>query len=185
MENRSVNLVAGYALFSVVHDQSRPFSVNAGPIQVRALGTEFNVQKKEVEEVVVEVVTGRVNVSRKLTPTRSVEVDKATDTTATQPESEQWLLAARSEAFEIEKIIEHGQEVVISEKKPGFQIHNADIKRINSWKDGNIDFDKAPLADVIQEINRYVDRKIIIGDDRLKSMRVSMIFRIVPIQGYN
>jgi transmembrane sensor len=56
---RDVALIEGQALFRVAKDKQRPFVVRAGEAQVRAVGTEFDVYKKQAETVVT-VVEGRV-----------------------------------------------------------------------------------------------------------------------------
>jgi len=56
---RDVTLLEGQALFRVAKDAQRPFVVRAGDAQVRAVGTEFDVYRKE-SETVVTVVAGRV-----------------------------------------------------------------------------------------------------------------------------
>jgi ferric-dicitrate binding protein FerR (iron transport regulator) len=56
---RDVTLLEGQALFRVAKDAQRPFVVRAGDAQVRAVGTEFDVYKKQ-SETVVTVVEGRV-----------------------------------------------------------------------------------------------------------------------------
>ena len=56
---RDVTLLEGQALFRVAKDAQRPFVVRAGDAQVRAVGTEFDVYRKE-SETVVTVVEGRV-----------------------------------------------------------------------------------------------------------------------------
>ncbi|HEY2464466.1 MAG TPA: FecR family protein [Steroidobacteraceae bacterium] len=56
---RDVTLLDGQALFRVAKDKQRPFVVRAGDAQVRAVGTEFDVYKKQ-SATVVTVVEGRV-----------------------------------------------------------------------------------------------------------------------------
>jgi transmembrane sensor len=56
---RDVTLLEGQALFRVAKDKQRPFVVRAGDAQVRAVGTEFDVYKKQAATVVT-VVEGRV-----------------------------------------------------------------------------------------------------------------------------
>ena len=58
-EQRDVTLLEGQALFRVAKDKQRPFVVRAGDAQVRAVGTEFDVYKKQAATVVT-VVEGRV-----------------------------------------------------------------------------------------------------------------------------
>ncbi|HEY2676223.1 MAG TPA: FecR family protein [Steroidobacteraceae bacterium] len=56
---RDVALIEGQALFRVAKDKQRPFIVQAGEAQVRAVGTEFDVYRKQ-SATVVTVVEGRV-----------------------------------------------------------------------------------------------------------------------------
>jgi transmembrane sensor len=56
---RDVMLLEGQALFRVAKDRSRPFVVHAGDAEVRAVGTEFDVYRKQGGTVVT-VVEGRV-----------------------------------------------------------------------------------------------------------------------------
>jgi transmembrane sensor len=60
---RRVVLEHGEALFTVTPDPSRPFVVRAGGVDVRALGTAFNVRLAD-GEVEVTVTEGRVGVVR-------------------------------------------------------------------------------------------------------------------------
>jgi transmembrane sensor len=59
---RRVTLLAGEALFEVAHDVTRPFEVTAGEVTVRAVGTQFNVDRHG-QALKVTVVEGRVEVS--------------------------------------------------------------------------------------------------------------------------
>lgn len=58
-QQRDLTLVEGQALFRVAKDKQRPFVVRAGDAQVRAVGTEFDIYKKQ-SATVVTVVEGRV-----------------------------------------------------------------------------------------------------------------------------
>ncbi|HEY0799315.1 MAG TPA: FecR family protein [Steroidobacteraceae bacterium] len=56
---RDVALLEGQALFRVAKDKQRPFVVRAGDAEVRAVGTAFDVYRKQAGTVVT-VVEGRV-----------------------------------------------------------------------------------------------------------------------------
>lgn len=58
---RRIELVKGQAFFDVAHDAARPFVVRAGPMQVRALGTRFDV-RREGPGAAVTLAQGRVGV---------------------------------------------------------------------------------------------------------------------------
>ncbi|PRD46322.1 FecR family protein [Sphingobacterium haloxyli] len=62
---REVELLTGEAFFDVAKDSSRAFIVQAGRLQTTVLGTSFNIQTyAEMEEQVISVYTGRVQVLR-------------------------------------------------------------------------------------------------------------------------
>jgi transmembrane sensor len=65
-EGRTIQLLRGQAFFDVAHDPARPFVVEAGGTQVRALGTRFDV-RREAEALQVTLAEGSVQV----TPDRS------------------------------------------------------------------------------------------------------------------
>lgn len=58
---RRIELIQGQAFFDVASDQSRPFIVEAGAIEVRALGTRFDV-RRDSDRARVTLVEGRVEV---------------------------------------------------------------------------------------------------------------------------
>lgn len=59
---RRVTLAEGQAIFDVVHDERRPFTVHAGGRVVRDVGTQFDVRKRDANFTVT-VARGRVEVS--------------------------------------------------------------------------------------------------------------------------
>lgn len=61
-DRRLIDLEQGQALFTVVHDASRPFVVAAGTAQVTAVGTVFDV-RRDNGEVRVTLVSGAVDVA--------------------------------------------------------------------------------------------------------------------------
>src|SRR5690606_33594553 len=60
---RSVALDRGEAHFNVAKDPKRPFQVSAGVGTVTAVGTAFNVQRRQDAHVVVTVTEGIVEVA--------------------------------------------------------------------------------------------------------------------------
>ena len=63
-ERRHVALMSGEALFSVLRDDDRPFTVAAGEVTLRVLGTRFNVRRESLDQsrVLLTVLEGRVSV---------------------------------------------------------------------------------------------------------------------------
>jgi transmembrane sensor len=58
-DHRVVELIRGEALFEVAHDTQRPFDVRMGDVVVRAVGTQFDVDRRATRTTVT-VVEGRV-----------------------------------------------------------------------------------------------------------------------------
>src|SRR5262249_39042282 len=66
-ERRDIELLEGQALFHVAAENKRPFVVRSGTAQVRAIGTEFDVYRRN-EGTTVTVVEGRVAVREEAVP---------------------------------------------------------------------------------------------------------------------
>lgn len=78
---RRLTLLRGEAFFEVAHNTARPFVVEAGPAQVRAVGTKFDV-RLDGPATQVTLVEGQVQVSRPsdaerwtLNPDQQITVD--------------------------------------------------------------------------------------------------------------
>lgn len=62
LKNRTVKL-DGEAFFDVKHDENNPFIVNLGQIEVKVLGTQFNVKYYEGEDSIdISLVEGKIDV---------------------------------------------------------------------------------------------------------------------------
>ncbi len=188
---RRVTLSKGRALFSVVRDPDKPFIVTARGTEVRVLGTEFSVAMQD-GKIAVAVLRGRVRFlpgpdlpsSRSLTvgsrPDGGRSIEAVQEETSLPPGG---TVDSRSASLESRKgsvgqIVRLGQEAIFDEKRSILEIQPANLRRISAWRSGRLDFDRAPLADVVDEINRYLDRKIRIADEDLSSVRISMVFKI-------
>ena len=66
--SRSVEMLAGEAVFSVVHDEARPFSVRALAGSSTAVGTQYAVRIANPDSIVVSVLEGVVAVKADSTP---------------------------------------------------------------------------------------------------------------------
>lgn len=156
-KERSIELIDGQALFRVAPDASRPFIVSSDNARVRAVGTQFDVHKRS-SGTVVTVLEGRVAVSA----------------------------AASSNAHDVEATA--GEQVtvpvVLSPKtvksgganKDVTHLRTVDVSSMASWTEHTLSFENAPLADVVEEFNRYNERQIALGDSTLESVRISGVF---------
>ncbi len=147
---RDLKLLRGQALFEVAHDRSRPFVVQAGDQTITALGTAFDVHV-EPHETKVTLIEGQIEVKR-------------VNGTA--------LFPVTPEARKLTA----GEQLVAVRERP-FLVRVADVEETVSWREGRVVFADEPLAEVLEEINRYSTRKVVLGDSDLAALRVSGVFR--------
>lgn len=138
---RDIVLTRGEALFDVAKDPSRPFIVQAGEAQVRAVGTAFNIRLRD-KVVELTVTEGVVAVDEKAakTPPRHV------------PEGKGAVIATGAVAE-----VDLDPEV---------------LRRRLLWRDGVVEFEGDTLEQAAAEFNRYNDRKLVVADPQVASIRV-------------
>jgi transmembrane sensor len=150
---RRIRLERGQVFFSVTPDPQRPFEVFAHDGIVRAVGTSFDVALDDANQVTVTVLEGTVEVM----PGAS---QNPASTAASPPK------------------VTHGEKVKYWQNGAIAQVTSADATAVRAWREGKLDFDNQRLDDAIAEHNRYTSTKIIVGDDELKGLRISGVFRI-------
>lgn len=148
-DHRIVRLLAGEALFQVAHDTTRPFDVTTGDTTVRAVGTQFNVDRR-ANGTTVTVVEGRVAVM-------SANDDSSTDAQNRLP-------------------LEAGEQVVLSPQRARQVVH-ADVATAIAWTQRKLIFEHRRLAEVAAEFNRYNRQIIDIQGDALRDQQVTGVFQ--------
>lgn len=177
--SRAIELKRGHAFFSVSHDAARPFIVSAGQTVIRALGTEFDVHKINGSRITIAVLQGRVQVDSHPVFWKPVKKSPA-QTGKTKPDKKEAALARRSAngALVAQAILGKGEEIFVDVRKMTHEIRSADVDRINAWRKGRLYFKMKPLSRVIDELNRYLDQEILIVDETLKDIPITMNFDI-------
>jgi len=157
-EKRIIKLIKGEALFDVAHDPERPFIVYAGDRLVKAIGTKFVVHLKS-DNIQVTVTDGKVKMSKVALNTKLTDIKKLNSTTIQKDDV----------------YITKGEKVIVgSNKIPKLtHIKPENIKRKLAWLDGKLIFENEELFDVIEEVNRYVDIKIVLKEPSLHNIRIS------------
>ena len=69
-----------------------------------------------------------------------------------------------------------GEQLVARADQP-IVVLPADVRQAVSWRTGRLAFSDEPLGEVIEEINRYSNRKVVLADPSLAELRVSGAFR--------
>ena len=180
---RRLTLVRGQARFDVAHDVTRPFTVTAEDHKVVATGTAFDVDLLG-PKLLVTLLTGHVVVLPQSAPTvpwipRAAPVGAGS---ATPAGAESAALSAAGDAME-SIYLDPGEQLVMSSGSSP-QVSHVDIERVTAWERGEIVFDNEPLASVIQRMNRYGPRHIIVGDDRAGNLRISGLFHEGDVDGF-
>lgn len=155
-ERRGVRLLRGQALFEVAHDSTRPFVVEAGGQRITALGTAFDVRLRS-GELRVTLIEGEV----------AVESAEASGE------------AGGAEA----RRLRPGQQLLAAADAPAV-VRPANVEQAVSWRTGRVIFSDEPLGQVVQEINRYSRRKVVLDDPSLADLRVSGIFRAGSVDNF-
>ena len=150
---RQIDLLAGEACFDVAQDRTRPFSVRAGSATVTAVGTEFNVRRSD-DRVVVSVIEGRVLVQ----PMSSVV-----------PIS--WLPA--TVALGSAAPLSAGQRTTLNRRGLESTQTVSDASSAVAWQHGRLAFESEPLRYVVQDVNRYASKPIVLADARMGDIRVT------------
>ena len=159
---RLVYLDRGQAFFRVAKDPLHPFIVTAAGRTVTAVGTAFDVRVDQ-RKFEVTVVEGRVRVEAPPPlvplPVRAPEQPRKADLKA-------------------------GAQLVASLDTRAWTVAPADTAREVSWLRGYVVFQKARFADVVAEMNRYSDKKLVVEDDALAGVQVSGAFRAGDVEAF-
>lgn len=152
---RRVELDKGQAMFDVAADPKRPFRVHAGRTEVVAIGTQFDVYRRDIDHVTVTVVEGRVEVVDQRAPSERATAAPRLD--ATRPTR-----------------LDVGQQVQAGNGQP--VISKIDVNTATAWVRRQIVFNGRPLSEVADEFNRYLSVPVYIDDATLRNTRVSGTF---------
>jgi transmembrane sensor len=144
--SREITLLRGRALFDVAKDHERPFVVTAGGTRTTALGTQFQVQHGS-ERIVVVLTEGSVSVAPR--------------SRASAPVAEHW-----------EVRLAPGEQLSLEGRRTEPVKSLVDPYAATSWSRGRLVFRGTPLAEAIEEVNRYSTRKLRLADPSLASLPV-------------
>ena len=145
-EMRSVALLRGEAFFDVAKDPGRPFVVATSAGSVKAVGTEF-ATAYQGDSVVVTVAEGKVAVSPAEAAGQGV-----------QPiiplVANQQVVLSRSGA---------GQPMAVNAER--------EVKWIRNW----YDFDGERICEIVEQLNRRHDVKLVVTDPQVCRMRLNSL----------
>lgn len=151
LRSRRVALQQGRANFDVAHNVLRPLTVDAGPAQVRVVGTRFDVWRR-ADATLVSVYQGKVAVWRSA---------EAQERGVLLRPGEQTSVAASAG--------EHGEALRV---RP---LTNPDAQ---AWRLGRLVFNETPLDEVIAAVQRYRRPPVTLAAPSLARLKVSGVFEV-------
>lgn len=164
---RSVHL-SGEAYFDVVKDKDHPFVIHTSAIDIKVLGTAFNVRSYQNESSTeTSLLRGSVEITAHNNPERKI-ILKPLEKLVIQnapPETQQKARAAKN-----------------PDDKPLVTISRVHIQTGDSaatdilWTRNKLSFDSEPLENVALKLERWFGVKVNITDDRLKDKLYTAVF---------
>jgi len=159
---RRVVLLRGEAHFQVAKDPVKPFVVQVGAIEVRAVGTAFtvNIGRTATELLVTE---GRVAVEKPARPSGG-------PTAATSAA----VVQSQSLAF-----VDAGNRAVVAAGSAQVQpISEAETSERLAWRVPQLEFSGTPLVDAVAMMNRYNEIQFVLADPALDRLQLSGFLRV-------
>ncbi|PKP83313.1 MAG: hypothetical protein CVT79_00420 [Alphaproteobacteria bacterium HGW-Alphaproteobacteria-18] len=161
---RNVVLEKGEAFFEVTHDPGRPFTVYAGDRSVTAIGTAFSVSWIN-EELSVTVSEGKVAYGEAPARERPASVELLPSASKPSPT----------------RMLGAGERLEVSSLSRAEVVESLPVNVMSrelAWRSGFLDFDDAPLEDVVKELQRYTPERIRIADQATANLRFGGVVRI-------
>lgn len=152
-KQRLLTLLSGEAYFQDEQITSWPFVVTVANVEVVAIGTAFDVEKTK-DQVAVSVVDGTVDVS---VHGRTAIASREAQGLSVPNEGAVFRLKA-------------GEKLAVSETG---LVHFYLVAKESAiaWREGRLEFFDASLSDVVEAINRYANRPLVIEDPTIASKR--------------
>ena len=152
--SRNVELI-GEAFFEVISDSSKPFNVKTGDINVKVLGTSFDLQAYPLSgEISTTLVHGKVVLEK--------EFGGNIKQVATLKPSDHAIYKSKTGAVSISS--------------------EEDLDKFIAWKDGKLVFFNDPIEDVARKLGIWYNVKVNINNKNLKEYHFTATFSDEPIE---
>ncbi len=161
--DREIDLLRGQAFFHDVHEQNRPFIVRSGDATVRAVGTQFDVDKKS-DGMVVTVLEGRVAVAQSLNGSRQ------------GGRTASFLADAQPSIGDLVPVLASAGQQVIVVADDVQAPKRVNVAAATAWLHSRLVFDDTPLGKVAEQFNLYNTRRLIIMDPELRKVGISGVY---------
>ncbi len=151
-DTREIKL-EGEGYFEVVHNPDKPFIVKTGKLNVKALGTEFNVRAyPDIDIISTTLVNGKVVIEKNLAGEKTEQIGTMVP----------------------------GQHVAYNLNSGEITSKKGSTEKYIAWKDGKMIFDNTPIAEVTRELSRKYNVDIEVEHD-LKYLTYTVTFVDDPL----
>lgn len=182
---RVVDLIEGQALFSDVKLPNDPFIVRSHGLVVRAIGTQFDINR-EVTGTVVTVLQGAVAVRPGSGAKNAPGAGRAPGAGPAGGAGLSGGLSQSSSRVSASKttpapgvsvpiVLGAGEQVTVG-AGASLAPHRADLDAAIAWRRHELIFDSSKLADVVEEFNRYNRHQLVIESPDLGDYEISGVY---------
>jgi transmembrane sensor len=154
---RKIILHHGQVRFTVAKEVSRPFEVIVDNLNVRALGTIFQIYKPDGDDVKITVQEHAIAVS--ITAEKNNSRQHAGVT----------VQAGQQLHFQLDNALPDPQAIK--------------LKKATAWQQQRLIINDQPLGDLIVELERYRNGRIFVADQMLKNLRITGVFSLENPEG--
>ena len=162
---RRVRLLRGEAHFSVAKNPARPFLVFAGGVDVRAVGTAFDVRLRAAS-VDVLVTEGKVRLERPL----AADAGQPVSAGAMAP----LVFLAAGERASVPLALPASDSTPMAVTV--IPVPPDAMAQALAWREQQLQFSTETLAEMVAEFNRYNAHQLVIDDPRLATKRFGGTF---------
>lgn len=166
VENREVTLV-GEGFFDVSHDVAHPFIIHAGKVNIKVLGTAFDVKSYPEDEVIeTTLIRGSIEVIFRNDPQKKVVLRPHQKLTV----------------FKDDRMITQNLNAIDQDKAKEYEISPMTIIPADStvvetsWVQNKLAFRSETFADLAVQMERWYNVKINFSDSKVKQYRFTGIF---------
>ncbi|NJO69946.1 MAG: FecR family protein [Bacteroidetes bacterium] len=163
-KSREVQL-NGEAYFDVTENKAVPFIVKTSTLQIKVLGTAFNVKSyPEDKTVETTLVRGLVEV-------RGIKKGKLTEPFLIKPNQRMTFNKELSSTQLKTDELAEGRQESVKKDIPAFEVKQVNTTPIISWKEESLVFDNLNMEEIAVTLERWFGTKIHIMNDDLKKYR--------------
>lgn len=170
MESKREVYLQGEAYFDIKHNAEHPFIVHAGNVDIKVLGTAFNVQAyKDEDKVETTLINGKIKVQVAGNPDKSFVLKPNEKLTVAMDLAQTAKKLKRLQPPMIKKVQFKVEEL-------NYPDQTAPLKEI-AWLKDKLVFQNERFDELTKSLERRYDVNIIFQDPSLKTERLNGIFK--------